>query len=377
MATEVGIKELLEAGVHFGHQTRRWNPRMRRYIHGERDGIHIIDLLQTEQLLKQASDFAAEEARRAASSSSSAQEAGTGLGRRLGREMQMPFVNKRWLGGLLTNFNTIKDRIKAPARAAQPAGDRQARPAADQGADVDGVRAAKARVQPRRRRRHAAPADAVFIIDSRPRRSRCARRGASAADHRPRRHQLRSDPGRLRDPRATTTRSARAISSCPPVGSAIEDSAAAWRVEEEKRKAEEEKRRAEEEARRQAEEEERKKRGEEEEKRKAEEAAEEGRRGQAGRGAKQPTPPAAPAAPATPAHPQTGLAGTEAAETSERLQAQCRGGQGLRGRTGAPISDCKDALAEAGGDQEKAIDILRKKGAASAASAAAAVPRRA
>ena len=51
---EVGIKELLEAGVHFGHQTRRWNPRMRRFIHGEREGIHIIDLLQTEALLNEA-----------------------------------------------------------------------------------------------------------------------------------------------------------------------------------------------------------------------------------------------------------------------------------------------------------------------------------
>jgi small subunit ribosomal protein S2 len=57
---EVGIKELLEAGVHFGHQTRRWNPRMRRFIHGEREGIHIIDLLQTEQLLKRATDFVRE-----------------------------------------------------------------------------------------------------------------------------------------------------------------------------------------------------------------------------------------------------------------------------------------------------------------------------
>ena len=57
---EVGIKELLEAGVHFGHQTRRWNPSMRRYIYGERDGIHIIDLLQTEQLLREARDFLAE-----------------------------------------------------------------------------------------------------------------------------------------------------------------------------------------------------------------------------------------------------------------------------------------------------------------------------
>ena len=50
---DTGIKELLEAGVHFGHQTRRWDPSMRRYIHGERDGIHIIDLLQTEDLLAQ------------------------------------------------------------------------------------------------------------------------------------------------------------------------------------------------------------------------------------------------------------------------------------------------------------------------------------
>ena len=49
--SETGLRELLQAGVHFGHQTRRWNPRMRRYIHGERDGIHIIDLLQTEPLL--------------------------------------------------------------------------------------------------------------------------------------------------------------------------------------------------------------------------------------------------------------------------------------------------------------------------------------
>src|SRR5204862_2876006 len=61
---QVGIKELLEAGVHFGHQTRRWNPKMRRFIFGERGGIHIIDLQQTEKLLKQAQDFAAEVASR-------------------------------------------------------------------------------------------------------------------------------------------------------------------------------------------------------------------------------------------------------------------------------------------------------------------------
>ena len=60
MATEVGIKELLEAGVHFGHQTRRWNPKMRRFIFGEREGIHIIDLQKTERLLHSAQEFAGE-----------------------------------------------------------------------------------------------------------------------------------------------------------------------------------------------------------------------------------------------------------------------------------------------------------------------------
>jgi small subunit ribosomal protein S2 len=58
--SEVGLRELLEAGVHFGHQTRRWNPRMGRYIHGERDGIHIIDLLQTQELLERARRFGTE-----------------------------------------------------------------------------------------------------------------------------------------------------------------------------------------------------------------------------------------------------------------------------------------------------------------------------
>src|SRR5207249_5568925 len=64
MATEVGIRELLEAGVHFGHQTRRWNPKMRRFIFGERDGIYIIDLLKTQELLEQARSFAGELAHR-------------------------------------------------------------------------------------------------------------------------------------------------------------------------------------------------------------------------------------------------------------------------------------------------------------------------
>ncbi|MGH2956094.1 MAG: 30S ribosomal protein S2 [Solirubrobacterales bacterium] len=110
---EVGIKELLEAGVHFGHQTRRWNPRMRRYIHGERDGIHIIDLLQTEELLREARDFVTEVAAKGGvilfvGTKKQAADAVQAWAERCG----MPYVNRRWLGGLLTNFNTIKKRIQ-------------------------------------------------------------------------------------------------------------------------------------------------------------------------------------------------------------------------------------------------------------------------
>src|SRR3954464_7525051 len=108
MATQVGIRELLEAGVHFGPQTRRWNPKMRRFIHGESDGIYIIDLLKTQTLLEQAQTFAHQSAggggavcfvapeRRPRSST-----------RRVAESAGMPYVNHRWLGALLTNFQTI------------------------------------------------------------------------------------------------------------------------------------------------------------------------------------------------------------------------------------------------------------------------------
>src|SRR5215204_152817 len=110
---EVGIKELLEAGVHFGHQTRRWNPRMRRFIFGEREGIHIIDLLQTEELLKQATDFVTEVAAKGGvilfvGTKKQARDSVEQWAERC----QMPYVNRRWLGGLLTNFNTIRKRIQ-------------------------------------------------------------------------------------------------------------------------------------------------------------------------------------------------------------------------------------------------------------------------
>src|SRR5436190_294616 len=113
MADQVGIKELLEAGVHFGHQTRRWNPKMRRFIFGERGGIHIIDLQQTERLLAQAQEFAANVAARGGTvmfvgtkkqARDSIKEAADAAG--------MPYIDQRRLGGLLTNWNTISKRIR-------------------------------------------------------------------------------------------------------------------------------------------------------------------------------------------------------------------------------------------------------------------------
>jgi small subunit ribosomal protein S2 len=109
---EAGLKELLEAGVHFGHQTRRWNPNMRRYIFGELDGIHIIDLVQTEALLESARRFAGE----VASGGGTVLFVGTkkqarGPVKEWADRCKMPYVNQRWLGGLLTNFNTISARI--------------------------------------------------------------------------------------------------------------------------------------------------------------------------------------------------------------------------------------------------------------------------
>jgi small subunit ribosomal protein S2 len=109
---EAGLTELLQAGVHFGHQTRRWNPNMRRFIFGELDGIHIIDLLQTEALLENARRFVGE----LASGGGTVLFVGTKKQARdtvqeWADRCQMPYVNKRWLGGLLTNFNTMSTRI--------------------------------------------------------------------------------------------------------------------------------------------------------------------------------------------------------------------------------------------------------------------------
>jgi small subunit ribosomal protein S2 len=113
MAPAVGIRELLEAGVHFGHQTRRWNPKMRRFIHGEREGIYIIDLLKTEDSLTKAQEFAEGIARRGGvilfvGTKKQARDSIKEVAEANGQ----PYVNHRWLGGVLTNFQTISQRIK-------------------------------------------------------------------------------------------------------------------------------------------------------------------------------------------------------------------------------------------------------------------------
>src|ERR671924_2346775 len=108
----VSMRELLEAGVHFGHQTRRWNPKMRRFIFTERGGIYIIDLQQTLQLIEEAHAFARNLAERGGSmlfvgTKKQAQAAIEEQAKRVA----LPYVNHRWLGGLLTNWRTISDRI--------------------------------------------------------------------------------------------------------------------------------------------------------------------------------------------------------------------------------------------------------------------------
>ena len=107
------MKQLLEAGVHFGHQTRRWNPKMREYIFAERNGIHIIDLAQTVSRLDAALAFVRETVARGDSilfvgTKKQAQESVRAEAERSGQH----YVNSRWLGGMLTNFTTIKRRIQ-------------------------------------------------------------------------------------------------------------------------------------------------------------------------------------------------------------------------------------------------------------------------
>ena len=164
----VSMKDLLEAGVHFGHQTRRWNPKMKRFIFTERGGIYIIDLQQTQQLLDEAYAFAQNIAERGGTvlfvgTKKQAQDAVASEAARVG----MPYVNHRWLGGLLTNWRTISDRIqrlhelRSLAQEAQldllPAKERIAMTAELEKLEANLGGVADMRRQP----------DAVFIVDLR------------------------------------------------------------------------------------------------------------------------------------------------------------------------------------------------------------------
>ena len=113
MAVEITMKELLEAGVHFGHQTRRWNPKMKEYIFGERNGIHIIDLQKTLKLFREAARFVSEQSSNGKTvlflgTKRQAQESIAEEANRCG----MFYVNHRWLGGTLTNWATLQKSIK-------------------------------------------------------------------------------------------------------------------------------------------------------------------------------------------------------------------------------------------------------------------------
>jgi small subunit ribosomal protein S2 len=296
---DVGIRELLEAGVHFGHQTRRWNPRMRRHIHGERDGIHIIDLLQTEQLLREARDFLAE----VASKGGVVLFVGTKKQARdsieeWAKRCEMPFVNRRWLGGLLTNFHTIKKRINRlhELRELKETGQLDLLPTKERMSMVRELEKLEYNLGGVADMERLP--DAVVIIDLKT--EEIALNEASRLD-------LpivglvdtNCDPGPVT---YVIPGNDDAIRSCDLIigtlGEAIETSASTWRAAEEKRRAEEERRKQEEAERKRREDEEQRKR-EAEEAAKAEAAAkaeQEKQTEQAEQAAKQGSKPAEPAA---------------------------------------------------------------------------------
>ena len=334
---EAGLKELLEAGVHFGHQTRRWNPNMRRYIFGELDGIHIIDLVQTEALLENARRFAGE----LASGGGTVLFVGTkkqagGPVQEWAERCKMPYVNQRWLGGLLTNFNTISARISRLHELTdwQEEGKLDLLPTKER----MGMQAELAKLEYNLggvRDMDRLP-DAVFVTDLKT--EEIAVREAA---------RLRIPIIGLVDTNCDPTPidfvipgNDDAIRSCQlvigTIGGAIEEGAGAWRVQEERRLAEEmERRKKEEEERKKREEEEkarveaeeaRKKAAEEEAARKAAEAppvqAPQAQAPQAQAHAPQPAGPVAGGSP--PAHPPEGQPPTPPAGEAPKTAAPAK-----------------------------------------------------
>ena len=208
----VTMKQLLESGVHFGHQTRRWNPKMKRFIFTERNGIYIIDLQQSLSYIDRAYEFVGARSPPAARSCSSARrsrprkpiaEQATRVG--------MPYVNQRWLGGMLTNFQTVNKRLQRLKELElidfdDVAGLRRHQ----EGAAAEAARARQAAEDPRRYPRHG-PGSGRRVDrghqEGAPRRRRGAQAAAcrSSASWTPTATRTRSTSRS----RATTTRSVR------------------------------------------------------------------------------------------------------------------------------------------------------------------------
>ena len=151
------MKDLLEAGVHFGHQTKRWNPKMKPYIFGERNGIYIIDLGRTAKLYREAAEFVTNIAAQGGTvlfvgTKRQAQDAIAEEAQRCG----MFFVNQRWLGGLLTNFTHDSAQPGAAARARGDDDRRPLRHAVEEGNRPARQGTPQAREEPRRHSRHGA-----------------------------------------------------------------------------------------------------------------------------------------------------------------------------------------------------------------------------
>jgi small subunit ribosomal protein S2 len=318
---EAGLTELLQAGVHFGHQTRRWNPNMRRFIFGELDGIHIIDLLQTEALLENARRFAGE----LASGGGTVLFVGTKKQARdsvqeWAERCQMPYVNKRWLGGLLTNFNTMSGRIARlhELNGWKEEGKLDLLPTKER----MGMEAELAKLEFNLggvRDMDRLP-DAVFVTDL---------KTEEIAVHEAAR--LRIPIIGLVDTNCDPTPvdfvipgNDDAIRSCEliigTIGGAVEEGSSTWRVQEEKRIAAEMERRKKEEEERRKREEEEKARVEAEEAKKAAEAAEKAAQEKAAAEKAAKEAPAAPAASEPAAQPQAPPASPPAAESSPSAQ---------------------------------------------------------
>ena len=205
----IALKDLLEAGVHFGHQTKRWNPKMKQYIFGERNGIYIIDLAKTARLFKEAEEFvhnlAADGRHDPVRRARSARPRTRSPKRR--SAAACIFVNQRWLGGLLTNFTTIQRSLARlrDLEAMETDGRYETHHQEGNRAGREGKE--EAAEEPRRDPQHVAAARRG-LRRRHPQGKDRGRRGAQAEDSGDRRgrHQLRSRRSRTSSSPATTTR---------------------------------------------------------------------------------------------------------------------------------------------------------------------------